>query len=495
MYTSQRIEIRNQEIFSGRSSELISQDRANFSINLRKSHRQLHYMKQRMKDTKSKSSREMSSLQIEFLRGRIKVCLQEISSNSTNEAIVFENLTHLKSIFTEKKFFKYFWECETFTVLKSIWNSPFSLKFQIVMSSLLICLSVGDTPKCMKMVENGLISKCFEYLENNDFELTDNAIWVLNNLTIANKEISSDLLKDVFVMKLVELSKINDIISKTKLIELLSNLTWIVKNDFRRSFMIIQVFTEALSCQMHVVFCVIGFFRLSNSNDTNLKEILRLNPEIIENMTQMTGNEPELLLINSLKLLSCFTYNSEMTEKLLDQGILPFLLKMFQSSSISIRKEAFFLFSNMLAETEQNIMVIVAHKPLILALFEGIHEFAYDVRKEVWFCIKVLTKNYPFLNDGFYDNLIFNMNLAFKKETDPSILALLLESYENLIENSGSLSDFVKELLFSSQCFDSMSLKRQHGNRDVANFVERILDKFYDRNELYEIPDDLDEFN
>ena len=138
----------------------------------------------------------------------------------------------------------------------------------------------------------------------------------------------------------------------------------------------------------------------------------------------------------------------------------------------------------MLLSEEHHVCIIVADKELVFRVFEGVSDIDYGVRVEVWYCIKILASKVPFFPLGFFDTLIFNMHLAFGREIDPKILILMLETYEFMLRNAGSYQDPLRSLLESSQCFEKMSEKIQHGNKDVSEKASSIIDEFYDKYEL-----------
>ena len=494
MYTADRIQCRNQTIFSGQSSELISEDRSKFSVNLRKSHRQDLAMKKRMKSFNNKTSRDSNLNDLPTIASNIKDCIINISQNLESSQVINTNLERLKKLFDRKKLFSLFWECDTFYLITRIWTSHKELETIFLITEVLIGLSVGEPKICLEMVNNGLIEKCFEYIELDNIEVIENCVWVFNNICIASEEISRVLTGESFFNVLVGLGRRNEMAYNTKIVELLGNLSKVCKASWNHSEVLIDIFCRFVKVDKIKSYCLIGLSRISNCCYDNLKEIYRVNPDIVVNLVEINDFENEFLLINSIRLLGNFAYEEETIELLLDNGILPFLLRVIQSSHVNVRKEGFFIFSNLLMTKESNLLRIIAHKALISKLFEGTQEFSYNTRLEVWHCIESLTKFYPYFSKDFYGTLIFNMNLSFKNESDPKILKLMLTSYSNLLKYSQTLRTEVKSVLESSQCFDSMILKRHHANSDISELVEKIIDDYYDRDKLYGIESDEEDF-
>lgn len=494
MYTADRILSRNQNMFSGQSCEVISEERSKFSVKLRKSHRQDLVMKKRMKIFGDKTSRDGSLNNFATIVSTIKNCVLKISQNIESSTVVNTNLKILKKLFNNKRFFSLFWECDTFYLIKRIWTLHKELETIFLITEILIGLSIGQPKICLEMVNNGLIEKCFEYIDLNDIEILENCIWVLNNICISSEEISRILANGEYFNVLVALGMRNEIALNTKIIELFGNISKVCKGSWNHSQVLIEIFSMYFKIEKLKLFCIIGFSRISYYCYENLKEVFRVNPDIVMNLVEINEYENELLIINAIKLLGNFALEDDTIELLIDNGVLPFLLRVIQNSHVNVRNEGFFIFSNLLTTKETNLLRIIAHKALISKLFEGTQEYSYTTRIEVWHCIGSLTRFYPYLSKDFYGTLIFNMNLSFKNESDPKILKLMLTSYENLLKYSQSLRSEVKSVLESSQCFDSMILKRHHANSDISELVEKIIDDYYDRDKLCGLESDEEDF-
>lgn len=496
MQTLERVEKRNQGFYAGDNHERSLLDREKFIVQLRKNSRNQLYMKQRWKDT---TLRENEKEEIEEFnknkREYIEKIVNEVKDNLNNHDIAADGLLKLLKCFTNKAHVLDFWENNVFSLCLSIISQPNSVKLLTYATDLLSSLSYCEESKCKVMVESGLISKCLNLLDIQNNEITENCLWVFSNISVGSREISLILAADPAFSYLINLTTKQNLFTGSKLLEILINISKYTKKVEYHSNILIPIFIDALQHNKTFKFAIMGLECLTINYTENLHKIYALCPEIVEKVTELEGNEDKIVLLHCLKLLGNFAFSVDYIQVLLDKGVLPFLKKMMISHIASLRKEVFFILSNLLLSEDHHVGVMTADKELVLRIIEGVNDFDYAVRFEVWYCIKVLVTKIPFIPFGFYDTLIFNMHLSFGREIDPKILILMLESYELMLNNAGIYHDTLMNLLESSKCFEKMSEKIYHGNKDVSNKASSIIDNFYDKYELRGSAPEIFEFS
>lgn len=496
MQTLERVEKRNQAFYTGDNYEKSLLDREKFVVQLRKNSRNQCFMKQRWKDT---TVRENDKEEIQEFnrnkRGYISKIVSEVKANLNDSEIVANGLMKLIKCFTSRVFVLDFWENDVFSLCMSIIDQSSSVKLLIYATDLLSNLTYCEESKCKVMVENGIIPKCLGLLDMHNKEITENCLWIFSNISIGSKDISLMLAADPTFAYLISLTTNQNLMTDSKLLEILISISKYTKKVEYHSNILIPIFIGALKHKKSFKFAIMGLECITINFTDNLHKIYSLCPEIIEIITKSEGNEEKILLLYCLKLLGNFAYSTDYIQVLLDKGVLPYLKKMMISYITWIRKEVFFILSNLLLSEDYHVGVIAADNELILRVLEGVNDIDYEVRLEVWHCIRVLVSKIPFIPFGFFDTLVFNMNLAFGKEIDPKILILMLESYEFMIKNAGEYEDTLKTLLESSKCFEKMSEKIYHGNKDVSNKASSLIEDFYDKYELRGSAPEIFEFS
>lgn len=485
MQTLERVGKRNQDFLVGNNLESSMQERERFTVQLRKNTRKQFFSKQRWKDTKL---RGLDKAENEKFKSDKKAYIDTISENVrkyiNNENIVAQGLEKLIICFSSKSYVIDYWEGGVFSLCIFVIDRTNSLEILSKATDLLANLSLCDEKKAKVMVDEGLIPKSLKLLDIKHKEITKNILWCLGNLVITSHDITMLLAADPIFSYLLKLTTDIEILNNTRLLIILIYISKRTKEIEFHSNTLTPIFVNSLKNQETFIYGIMGLEYLTINNVANLKKIYYYCPEIIEKILALVGNEDKYLILHSLKLLGNFAFSDDYIQDLLDKGVLPFIKKVMIRSNAAHKKEVFFILSNLLLSEEHHLGVIMADKELVFRILEGVNEIDYEVRHEVWYCIKILTSKVPFYPLEFFDTLVFNMSLSFSKESDPKILILMLESYEFMLKKVGIHQETLRNLLDSSQCFEKMSEKIFHGNKDVSEKASGIIDEFYDKFEI-----------
>lgn len=478
MATLQRLEKRNQ-VFNnpfGKNREKYSEK---FRVLLRKKNRCQKIMSKRITENLKN---------LENAEKKVMVCkiVEMVQSYSHDENVILSGLYKLVEIFTKKSDFLYFWDNGVFDLCLWVIETKYNNDLLEAGTDLLANLSVGNSCYCEEMVQRGILEKIFFIIDKN-LQIADNCLWTLNNLINGSQHNATKVLStENYFNKLLHLAGNKKLVKKTKILSVFTQLCTHTSIQPCHTQPIFDIFLTYLTEDWAVNSCITGLSTLSASNKPNLKKILEAAPNIFEKIITFTEH-PETL--NTLKFLSNFSFFEDFTQVLLDNKILPYLRRVLGSNIQGVKKIGFFILSNLLNSEELYFCTVMADKELINLIIACVNEQNYETRFEVWVCLRILCNRTVFYYGGIFDNLIFNMHLAFETETDARILMEMLESFEAILRNAGNMLDSVQEFMDQTLCFDMMARNRYHKNREVADKVEFIIDQYYNRELLYGIED------
>ena len=438
--------------------------------------REVGVIRLRRKEEKRKGDREervMGNREVfkngEFC-GRVQDIARGILAGVRDGRAVGDGIERLAGVFVERRDFGEFWKAGGVEVVLIAVDAGLGLDVWRGCSGLLADLTAADSVICEEMVKMGVLQRISIMIDSDDFETIDNCCWSLNNLIIDSKETSLSLINSDIYRKLLKLSTDSNILNRTKLVHVLSNLTQFGPNSPKD---LLSIFVNQFSNTLAFSASINGMIYLTENNKENLIFLYEIFPEIIQKVSEKF-NENFQRVSNILLNFSVF---EQFTEELLANGIIPIIKNLMRSKQIELRKVGFGILKNLSLSAENHFSVLVADQALLSLLVSGIHENSFDLKFEVWNSLKTIANRLAFYHSGLYESLIVQMSI-FLNEKNTEILMAMLETCEAIIRNSGdSLPDLIhtmKDLQYT-EILSSIFL---HKNLEVSKKAEFLLNQF-----------------
>ena len=170
------------------------------------------------------------------------------------------------------------------------------------------------------------------------------------------------------------------------------------------------------------------------------------------------------------------------TQMLIDYNLLPVIQSGMYSNHAEIRKESFFVLSNIAAGVPSQVKSIFDQEGLIKDALKGLTDCNLQIKKEAWHVLSNISemrnKDLTLRLLDFAVAVEIPKSLAF--ETDPSILKLGLRFCSNLlIAGQIEYENTVSQIFYASGCFEVISKKRDFKEPGIRKQAEEIIDNFY----------------
>lgn len=361
-----------------------------------------------------------------------------------------------------------------------------NLALSLQCTTLLINLASGNHKSCEVLMDKKVMETCLGLIRLNHKVISENCLWCLANLTSGNEQTSKYLLGLNFYQEIFQLlnAKIHENI--TWGVWILTHIGKYETNQKNLKFLMSYFVSLLGENNEKNVACLAGIL----NGNMDLSEMVRENEGAVKKIIQLANGTSRETVIRAVKVLGNIAYTSdENTQILLDNGVLNCANLQIKSFDSEIKKEAYFMLSNVLAGTYQQFRLVLAHGQLMQNALEGLIDASFQVRLEAWHCFSIVSKHTN--EENIINELLIYMSKIVSKESDPSILKPILASFENILEKTQDLLK-TKKFIEETNCLDEIGRKKTHGNSEISTLVEEIINKYYNFEELHGINTDED---
>lgn len=483
---SERLTMRNQNHLSSSPQDSLKSDHEHFSVELRKKKRRiLSNIKRSLGGESIKLIYESSSLKSlittftdteSFILNILDLLYKGNSINIIECFSILDRLVKSEELAN--------------TILKS--NYMQMLKYYLSLddipllrltTSLFTNLACGDSENINVLIENQVIQRLTYLSHSYEADIQRNALWALCNMC---KE--SDSLR----IMLVEFGVDKEIIEKALLRKPIQEkhfelLTYLCKfatygevsqNYLKIVYCIVRQHSTEYPLEVHIsaywiLFYLIYFFPLNIDEMLKYRDLL---PTIVQ--VVIKENHLELIKAASFNLSNVSGSNATHTQRLLDSNGLEAVERLIGTRYNELKKEGYFILSNITAGVAEQIKAVVTYKNLIIDCFAGLYDPDTKVRANALIM---------FLNISMFRCKDFILNIAKKGlicaiaktiqiEDDVKCTRNALALIEYII-SAAEIGDYnaIKEELHDNSIFEWISELVNHRDLKVSTISDRIL--------------------
>lgn len=491
LYTEDRILQRNKEFLSSFNAESHKASREQFSIELRKqSRRKFIELKRAQMYKEYPMPEELIQYQSIFSGpddSSIPLYISLIDKNRGSFPIKIFCVQRLCKISLDKKKILSIYSQGVMMILVEIIRTE---DLQLVQACLwlMINLAAGNEKICEDMSKNGVVSICVELIKRNLKGISDDALWCLANLTANNPLACMQITTSEAIWV------IGTCIEKL-LFPNSDKAFWVVAHIAKH----IQPLELLLRS---VKWAIIGLnsntylpsLCLLTSVSKKNPDLILQSPGLLRTIIEISIKYHDSIGLTAMKVLGNIAFGDENhTQALLDNQILNCLSKNISSTNFHIKKESLLLLFNLLASEMSQMYQVLASYDMKSLIFEAVLHKAFDIRFEAWQCLNLITCKLGPNECDIHQDIIFYASRGLNTEIDPKLLGLILSALDNILQKSEEKIQTFKKLIETSGCLEGLGKLRNHGNLSIQEYSDRIVNIFYDYNELHGIPDDDEE--
>jgi importin subunit alpha-1 len=228
---------------------------------------------------------------------------------------------------------------------------------------------------------------------------------------------------------------------------------------------------------------------LSDGSDDRIQAVMdaRVPAEEFENVTmtqtlvKLLDHENTAIVTPALRVLGNFVSGSDtQTQAVLDAGVLKMAFKLFKSSKRSIRKETFWLLSNVAAGTPQQINAIVRSQAHLQHAVLSMQNAEFEIRKEaMWVVNNIIT-------GGTDEHVILVCTMgaiaslsSMLTVNDPKVLEVVLDALEKIFLVGEKREKNYTTLFDEADGIDRLEALQEHENEEVYEKAINLLELFF----------------
>lgn len=348
------------------------------------------------------------------------------------------------------------------------------------------------------MVSIGMIPALIKIIHPDAPNCIEHSLWGLANLAGDCQEFRNEILKEGILGLMSELLK-----SSGTQIVLLRVIAWLMCNLCRgimnysmeiveqMVFIIkkITILTHDPSC---ISECLWGANYVGQGDNNHIECIIRANFVTLA-FKYLTPETPDTLLTPALRTAGCVaTGSNDQTQLVINLGILDRLLPLIKSSANEIRKEVYWILSNIAVGTPRQITTLISH-PIMSEALKGLLETDQNIFTEVgWFFSNLSKKSHldqilvldelsilNYLKEGYR-----KQNAEFIKHMLELTVALL-SAGRQLSDSKGVIANEMAVKFRDTGCLDVLENLQAFPNDEIHTIVIRILDEFWGTDEVF----------
>ncbi|OMJ73091.1 hypothetical protein SteCoe_28292 [Stentor coeruleus] len=488
LYTEDRILHRNKEFLSCFNTESHKASREQFSIELRKQCRRKFIEVKRAQMYKEHPMPEELKQYQNIFSGSdddsIPLYISLIDKNRTSFPIKIFCVQRLCKISNDKKKIMTIY---LYGIIKIIIEIIKTEDLQLVQACLwlMINLATGNEKICEDMAKNGVVGICVEIIKRNLKGISEDAVWCLANLTANNPFVCMQIITSEAIWVIGTCIEKLLFPNSDKTYWIIAHIT---KNIDSLDLLLYSIKWSTIGLNSNTKLpslCIL--FSITKKNP----DLILQSPGLLRTIIEISIKDHDTIGLTAIKVLGNIAFGNENhTQALLDNQILNCLSKNISSINLNIKKESLLLLYNLLASEMSQVYQVLACYDIKTLMLEATLHKAFDIRFEAWHCLRLITCKLGPNECDIHKDIIFYVSRGLNIEIDPKILELILSAVENILQKSEEKVYVFKELIETSGCLEGLGKLRNHGNSSIQEYSDRIVNTFYDFNELYGIPDD-----
>lgn len=490
---SERLNFRNQSHLCTSTLESIKSDQAAFAVELRKKKRRVLSNIKRCLGTESiKLIYESSSLKTfisnftdteSFILSVLDLLSQGIPSTTHECFKVLDKIvksTDLANMILQSSYLQ--------IIVKYLFVEDSELL--TVITSLFTNLACAEKNSLKILIETQAIQRLLHLSNTFQGTVQRNSLWALCNICSEMAKVRKYLI-DLGVDKEIIQQILTGKQTLDKHFELLSQFCKEILteesylNCIKISYLILIRFTSEYSVEIRISALWI-LFHLTYYNPTLMDTVLDYR-ELLPEIVNIVISEAHLILIKaaSFNISNLSGYNASYTQRLLENNVLEAVNKLIHIEHTNLRKEGYFILSNLAAGVAEQVKIVFQYKNLIVEAFEGVYDSQAEVRENAWHVFYNICrlKSKDFIMKLVKNGLLEAVSKGLRMESDPKCIKKALGFIEYLIL-AGELegTNVLVSELNEYSIFEWVSEYSYHKDLTINEISNRIIDSHYSFN-------------
>lgn len=490
LITKERIASRNENFLSG--PKILTKPSVDFAVNLRRAKRQEAINDKRRKVCLGLSTSGQSrisiqpSMQVNINRENFQI-LSECFKSPTDSFHLYNGISALR-YFTQQKqelVFKLIMDLKMIPLIIGILQNPLIQSLSIKEALWSICnMASGPSYIVTALVNEKADEICKEFLQSNDSDLFEYALWCLSNIAGDN----STYRKKIHSMGIIEM-----ILERADSLDLMMpTVLWTIRNICEGG----TILKESTLVTLIRLLRRLTRFKKSDENiieilwilsyitdgDTNQVKKL-IESKILDFILQSSSSQNTKISIPALRALGNIAAGPiDQCEILLSKSILEFVYSQYEkSTSFRAKYYALWVISNITAGTRSQILIITKH-PILIQIVTAINSSDSTCRKEAICILNNISRS------GTHTSLMALINVGFIKEskeflsnsTDPKLVGSIIETTLTILkELEDSHSSEIVALMNQNDYSSCLLQNIANKSSKIENMINEIF-KFLD---------------
>lgn len=491
--TSERLDKRNSGYLKSYDHEKYKHKQENYAVELRKKKRQNNSKKKRTSEPITQDS-DLSS----ELKALIDQSYKSYDSFQEKISILFEIINYEN--FPVQGISYCFSLCSRHLneteVIVSFLNSSHLPKFldylrlkneSILLQTthILANLTSADNENCEILLDNDIIPRILEIIENHTGVIQKNSLWALSNLCVGSVRTQKTLINLGFFNKVIQSIR-NDDNYNGKCYELLAYMMRQI-TDIKMTDQALNLIHKALcdrNKDKEIISACLFAIKHITKEDMNWVDKVLDYEGMAENIVYYANLEDKDIVLKALEVISnLVSYRNCHTQIMIENKALDVLNKLIDyRNKRKIKKEAYFALSNVVAGDASQCREVFKTEGLIEKAMIGIIDGRADVRNEAWHVFFLISrfKNKDFTLLLLKKGILLNALESVSTEIEQKNILLALSFFENCLL-AGAIEDqnTVIQLFDDDKIFEYILNLNSSSIPDFVSITRRIIDNFY----------------
>lgn len=355
--------------------------------------------------------------------------------------------------------------------------------------------NIASTQHTKLLVEEGIIPPLVQLLRSANPELRDQSIWCLGNIAGDCTDLRDTVLQSGVMTRILEN------IAQPASPSLLGNAVWTLSNLCRGkpphvslehvSPAIPQL--VALITQGHIpvevkIDACWAISYICDGDENRIQTIIDTNitPILVENL----ACDDIMVVTPCLRALGNFVSgNDEQTQVVINYKIMDYIPKLLENTKNSVRREAYWLLSNIAAGNSDQIATLFlrSNRTILCSIIKAVQHEAWEVRKEaVWVVTNIVSGGKDYFVQSLVSNKAIQALCSVVDMHDTKISLIVLDAIETILKVAEKLGLMIEYQRYLDEAggIEKLEECQSHASEEVYEKSLQIIDTFFGEEEL-----------
>jgi len=354
--------------------------------------------------------------------------------------------------------------------------------------------NVASTEHTAVVVQYGAVPHLVKLLMSYNPNVREQCAWCLGNIAGDSPE-----LRDA-VLNAGGLEPLLQNIREPANASLLGNAVWTLSNFCRgkpqpdielvRPALPILAFLTKCSIKEVVMDACWALSYLSDGSDERIDEVMNCDKAvpICNTLVELLDHDSTGIVTPVLRTLGNFVSgNDKQTQAVIDAGVIKYVFKLFKNSKRNIRKETFWLISNIAAGTKLQINVLMRSQALLQHVLTSVEDAEFEIRKEaMWVVNNIITGGSDQHVEAVCALGAIRSLSSMLTVQDAKILTVVLGALEKVFAVGERLNKNYALLFDEAEGIEHLEALQEHENEEVYEKSVLLLEQFFGAEEANE---------